>query len=95
MTSKSSVAKSAAPCSSQDDVVRKRVAKLAALSSSQDDLLRERACAKHLDISHRTLEEWRRKGLVPYLRITSRSIRYRLAEVLQSLRDNYGQEVKK
>ena len=71
------------------------VAKSAALCSSQDDLLRERACAKHLDISHRTLEEWRKRGIVPYLRITSRSIRYRLADVLQSLRDNYGQEVKK
>jgi hypothetical protein len=93
MTSKSSVAKSAALCSSQDDVVRERIAKLAALCSSQDDLLRERACAKHLDISHRTLEEWRKKGIVPYLQITSRSIRYRLPDVLQALRDNYGVEV--
>jgi predicted site-specific integrase-resolvase len=70
-------------------------AKSAAFQGPQDRLLRERALAKHLDISHRTLEEWRRKGLVPYLRITSRSIRYRLVDVLQSLRDNYGQEVKK
>jgi len=95
MTSKSSAAKSAAFSSSQSEVVRKRVAKIAALSSSQDDLLRECVCAKHLDISHRTLEEWRKRGIVPYLRITSRSIRYRLGDVLQALRDNYGQEVKK
>ena len=95
MPSKSSVTKSVTLCSSPDDVVWERVAKLASVYSSQDDLVRERTCAKHLDISHRTLEEWRRKGIVPYLRITSRSIRYRLADVLQSLRDNYGQEVKK
>jgi predicted site-specific integrase-resolvase len=69
------------------------VAKSAALSSSFDGLIRERACAKHLNISHRTLEEWRKKGKVPYLHITSRSIRYRLADVLQALRGNYGVEV--
>jgi predicted site-specific integrase-resolvase len=71
------------------------IAKSAAFRRSQDHLLRERALAKHLDISHRTLEEWRRRGKVPYLRITSRSIRYRLGDVLEALRDNYGQEVKK
>ena len=48
-----------------------------------------------LDISHRTLEGWRKKGIVPYLRITSKSIRYRLADVLQALQDNYGKEVNK
>jgi predicted site-specific integrase-resolvase len=72
------------------------VAKSAALRPSQDDrLLRERTCAKHLDISHRTLEGWRKKGIVPYLRITPKSIRYRLADVLQALQDNYGKEVNK
>ena len=70
-------------------------AKSAAFRRSEERLLRERARAKHLDISHRTLEDWRKKGLGPYLRITSKSIRYRLADVLQALRDNYGQEVKK
>jgi predicted site-specific integrase-resolvase len=70
-------------------------AKSAAFRRSEERHLRERACAQHLDISHRTLEDWRKKGLVPYLRITSRSIRYRLGDVLQALRDNYGQEVKK
>jgi hypothetical protein len=94
MPSKFLASKSAAIGSSEDDVVRERVAKLAALYSSRDDLLRERACAKHLNISHHTLEEWRRKGTVPYLQITSRSIRYRLADVLQALQDNYGVEVK-
>ena len=69
------------------------VAKSATLSSSQDDLVRERVCAKHLDISHRTLEEWRKKGLVPYLQITQRSIRYRLADVLAALQHNYGVKV--
>jgi predicted site-specific integrase-resolvase len=70
-------------------------AKAAVFQRSQDRLLRERALAKHLDISHWTMEEWRRKGIVPYLRITSKSIRYRLADVLQALQDNFGQDVNK
>jgi hypothetical protein len=93
MASKSSTAKTAVLRSSSD-VIEDRVA-LLTTASSFDDLIRERACAKHLSISHRTLEGWRKKGLVPYLRITSKSIRYRLADVLQALRENYGQEVKK
>jgi predicted site-specific integrase-resolvase len=70
-------------------------AKSAAISLAYDDLIRERACAKHLNISHRTLELWRRKGIVPYLRITPKSIRYCLPDILEALRNNYGQEVKK
>jgi hypothetical protein len=94
MPTKSSVTKSVT-LRSANEVIKNRVALLAAKASSSEDLIRERACAKHLDVSHRTLEGWRKKGLVPYLRITSRSIRYRLADVLRALRDNYGQEVKK
>ena len=78
-------------CATKPVALRSRGATL----SDSEDLLRERACAKHLDISHRTLEAWRKQGLVPYLRITSKSIRYRLADVLQALQENFGQEVRK
>jgi hypothetical protein len=87
-------AKTAALCFSKE-AIKDRAALLTTAASS-DNLIRERACAKHLSISHRTLELWRKKGLVPYLRITSKSIRYRLVDVLQALQDNFGrQEVKK
>lgn len=46
-------------------------------------LLDEREAARALGVSQRVLQDWRRTGrqLLPYVRISSRCIRYRLSDL--------------
>lgn len=41
--------------------------------------------AEALGVSIRTLERWRRDGLIPYLKVSRRVIIYDLSEVLKAL----------
>jgi len=41
--------------------------------------------AETLNVSVRTIERWRRDGLIPYLKVSRRVIIYNLPEVLKSL----------
>lgn len=50
----------------------------AALSTTQD-------VARHCQVTTRTLANWRASGRVPFVRITARCIRYRLADVEKAL----------
>jgi excisionase family DNA binding protein len=47
-------------------------------------LLRKRELAEKLAISKRTLEVWMAKGRIPFLKV-GRSVRFRLADVLEKL----------
>jgi hypothetical protein len=44
------------------------------------DILTEEQVAQMLNVEPRTCRDWRRRGL-PFLKITPRSIRYRLSDV--------------
>lgn len=49
-----------------------------ALSTTQD-------VAKHCQVTPRTLANWRASGRIPFVRITARCIRYKLADVEAAL----------
>jgi excisionase family DNA binding protein len=49
-----------------------------------DGLLTKRGLAPRLEISTRTLDDWMRRGFVPYIKI-GKSVRFRLADVLEKL----------
>ena len=51
-------------------------------------LLTTAEAAAWFQISERTVEAWRAKGLLPYRRIR-RTIRYKLADLLQALDDQF------
>ena len=50
-----------------------------------DGLLTKRTLAPRLDISIRTLDTWMKKGLVPYIKVGGKTVRFRLEDVLQKL----------
>lgn len=41
--------------------------------------------AEHLNISKLTVDDWRRRGLIPARRLSERVIRYTLADVVAAL----------
>ena len=49
-----------------------------------DGLLSKRGLAPRLQISVRTVDEWIRKGRIPFLKI-GKSVRFRLTDVLEKL----------
>jgi excisionase family DNA binding protein len=50
-----------------------------------DGLLTKRGIASLLHISIRTLDTWMKKGLVPYIKVGGKTVRFRLEDVLQKL----------
>jgi excisionase family DNA binding protein len=56
---------------------------------ASDGLLTKRELAEKLHISKRTLDDWQRRGRICHLKI-GKSCRYRLADVLEKLRERYG-----
>ena len=54
------------------------------LERAIDGLLTERGLAPRLQISTRTLDDWMRKGRIPFLKV-GRSVRFRLTDVLEKL----------
>jgi excisionase family DNA binding protein len=53
--------------------------------ATTDGLLTKRTLAPKLQISTRTLDSWMRKGLVPYIKVGGKTVRFRLEDVLQKL----------
>jgi excisionase family DNA binding protein len=51
---------------------------------ASDGLLSKRGLAPRLQISVRTVDEWMRKGRIPFLKI-GKSVRFRLPDVLEKL----------
>jgi len=51
---------------------------------ASDGLLSKRGLAPRLQISVRTVDEWMRKGRIPYLKC-GKTARFRLADVLEKL----------
>lgn len=49
------------------------------------DLLSDTQCAALLGVKPRTLRLWRRKRALPFIKITSREIRYRAADIAEWL----------
>ena len=54
------------------------------LERAIDGLLTKRGLAPRLEISTRTLDDWMKRGWVPYIKI-GKSVRFRLADVLEKL----------
>jgi excisionase family DNA binding protein len=54
------------------------------LERAIDGLLTKRGLAPKLQISTRTLDEWMRKGRIPFLKV-GKSVRFRLMDVLEKL----------
>ena len=52
-----------------------------------DELLTAKAVAKILNVTPWTVYQWTRAGLLPHVRIGSRSLRFRRGGVLKSLAD--------
>ncbi|HWX17464.1 MAG TPA: helix-turn-helix domain-containing protein [Chthoniobacterales bacterium] len=60
----------------------------AAVERAGDGLLNKRGLAPKLQISTRTLDDWMRKGRIPFLKV-GKTVRFRLADVLQKLNEQY------
>jgi excisionase family DNA binding protein len=56
----------------------------AIVDRADDDLLTKRILAPKLQISTRTLDEWMRKGRIPFLKV-GKSVRFRWEDVLKKL----------
>jgi predicted site-specific integrase-resolvase len=55
---------------------------------SNDQFVKKSVAATFLGITPRTLETWRNKGLIPYIRIANRVVRYSLPDIAAVLRKN-------
>ena len=51
-------------------------------------LLTRTQLAERLNISHRTVDDWRERGLIPYLKIGG-VIRFDIEQVMAGLRERY------
>jgi len=51
---------------------------------ASDGLLSKRGLAPKLQISTRTLDDWMRKGRIPFLKV-GKTVRFRLPDVLEKL----------
>lgn len=56
-----------------------------AVEGASDGLLSKRGLAPRLQISVRTLDAWMKRGLVPFIKIGGKTVRFRLADVIQKL----------
>ena len=52
---------------------------------SSDGLLSKRTLAPKLEVSSRTVDDWMRKGWTPFIKIGPKTVRLRLADVLEKL----------
>ena len=52
---------------------------------ANDGLLTKRTLAPKLQISTRTLDSWMKKGLVPFIKVGGKTVRFRLGDVLEKL----------
>jgi predicted site-specific integrase-resolvase len=56
--------------------------------SPYSDLVKKPVAAAFLGITPRSLENWRNRGLIPYVRVANRIIRYSLTDIAAALRKN-------
>jgi excisionase family DNA binding protein len=54
------------------------------IEAVSDGLLSKRGLAPKLQISIRTLDDWMRKGRIPFLKV-GKTVRFRLTDVLEKL----------
>ena len=52
-------------------------------------LIKKRELARRLSVSTRTIDDWSRKRMIPYIPVSPRMFLYNFDEVLASLRKNY------
>lgn len=55
---------------------------------ANEELVKKEVAAAFLGITPRTLENWRSKGLIPYIQIAKRIVRYSLTDIAVQLRKN-------
>jgi predicted site-specific integrase-resolvase len=53
-----------------------------------EQLVKKSVAAAFLGVTPRTLENWRNRGLIPYIRIHNHAVRYSLADIAAALRKN-------
>jgi hypothetical protein len=58
-------------------------------STSGDEMLTKRELAGRLKLTVRTVENWQRRGVVPYLKV-SKIVLFHWPEVVQHLKANYS-----
>lgn len=59
-----------------------------AILSAVEQPITTRQLAEHLQVTDRTIATYRAKRLIPYWRLNSRNIRYRLSDVERALAKN-------
>ena len=52
-------------------------------------LIRKKELARRLSVSPRTIDEWARKRMIPYLPVTRRLYLYEFEDVLAALKKHY------
>jgi excisionase family DNA binding protein len=57
--------------------------------ADERDLVRKQAVADYLGVTTRTVETWTKLRKIPCIRIGGKWIRYRLADISQTLGENY------
>jgi predicted DNA-binding transcriptional regulator AlpA len=53
---------------------------------NQPALLRHKELARALNVSSRTIDNWKRRKTIPIIKISTRCVRFDLGSVLQALR---------
>ncbi|MDC0144489.1 helix-turn-helix domain-containing protein [Verrucomicrobia bacterium] len=56
------------------------------LEIQRDELLKKWQLARKLNLSQRTIENFMRRGWIPYVKIGKKSVRFCLADVLATLK---------
>ena len=54
--------------------------------NDQPALLRQRQLARALNVSHRTIDNWKRRKTIPVIRVSCRCVLFHLPSVLVALR---------
>lgn len=60
-----------------------------AITKKEDELLTKKALAPRLHVTTRTIENWQKRGVIPYLKI-GKVVLFVWADVLAALKTNFG-----
>lgn len=59
------------------------------MNTNEPFLIKKRELAKRLSVSPRTIDEWSRKRMIPFIAVTSRLYLYEFEAVLAVLKKHY------